>query len=296
MVELRSTPEGNVKEGVYMYGSDPSYATETISPELAERYLGENKQNRSLKTRYVRKLTGAITRGEWVLNGESIKFDVDGNLIDGQHRLAAVIEANQTIESLVVRNASREAQETVDVGLKRSLADALKIRGELSHSHTAAAIGWFYRMQKGMSARVTGPGAKGTGGPDYPSVQQGIAILESNPGLRESRAMGSRLNAHLGIPTGLATALYYTFSSIDNQDSEVFFEYLVGGANLGEKDPIHILRETLLRYNGQRPKPQQLMYAAVIIKGWNFYRKGQDVSRITWSPGGSRREPFPTPE
>ena len=72
---------------------------ETITPKLAEKWMEANKNNRPLRRSLVGRYAGAIRRGQWELNGESIKFDEDGVLFDGQHRLAAVVEANKPIKS-----------------------------------------------------------------------------------------------------------------------------------------------------------------------------------------------------
>ena len=76
--------------------------------------------------------------GHWQFNGEAVKFAGDGSLLDGQHRLAAIIEADVVLPLLVVRGLASSAQETVDGGAKRKFSDVLKLRGEPNADHLAA--------------------------------------------------------------------------------------------------------------------------------------------------------------
>ena len=47
-----------------------------------------------------------MRKGLWVLNGETVCFDANGALMDGHHRLLAIIESGITIEVLVVRGVA----------------------------------------------------------------------------------------------------------------------------------------------------------------------------------------------
>lgn len=66
---------------------------ETITPEIAKTMLGENVNNRRISRDNVNLFAREIRNGEWRFNGEAIKFGKDGRLLDGQHRLLAVIAA-----------------------------------------------------------------------------------------------------------------------------------------------------------------------------------------------------------
>lgn len=65
---------------------------ETITPELAADLLSRNMKNRPVSQQRVRKYMAAMVAGKWLLNGEAIKISIDGRLIDGQHRLKAIIQ------------------------------------------------------------------------------------------------------------------------------------------------------------------------------------------------------------
>ena len=65
---------------------------QVITPELAEQYLTKNTNNyRSMSNSVVNAYATDMKTGNWKFNGDSIKFNKSGILVDGQHRLAAIM-------------------------------------------------------------------------------------------------------------------------------------------------------------------------------------------------------------
>lgn len=114
-----------------MPAAEPTPELGIISPavakELATTYMAPNRTySKASGDAY---LTDMLA-GRWMMNGDPIRFDTDGKVIDGQHRLAAVAQLPATHEGLpflVVRGVEREAQDTMDAGRKRSYADQINI-------------------------------------------------------------------------------------------------------------------------------------------------------------------------
>lgn len=263
----------------------PKAEVVTVTPQMAAQWLEHNTRNRSLTSTNVEKLAGAIDRGEWIMNGESIKFSQDGRLLDGQHRLAAVVECNTAIQTLVIHGLSQEAQETVDTGKKRTLPDVLTLRGESNANMLAAALNVVHRIQNETMKRA---------GSAYPTPQQALKLLQSDPAIREGLTWGSRLNSRLRFPGGLGCGLYHLFSSVAAEDAEVFFESLITGESLAEGSPILALRNNLERRAMKKYDRERMeVVAAWTIKAWNAWREGSEIQRLYWTPGGSRPEPFP---
>jgi hypothetical protein len=95
----------------------------TITPEWAAKTLAEkNTRNRPISRPHVEALANEIRRGAWQVNGDTIKLSPDGQLIDGQHRLAAVVKAGVSIQSFVVEGISFDVFHTIDTRLKRRIA------------------------------------------------------------------------------------------------------------------------------------------------------------------------------
>lgn len=111
----------------------------TITPEMSERFLSKNANNRKITEKNVVGIMRALSNNEWSLNGETIKFDFEGNVIDGQHRLMACLRSGIPFKSYVVRNLPPETFTTIDIGTKRTAIDVLSIH-QVPNSNNLAAI------------------------------------------------------------------------------------------------------------------------------------------------------------
>lgn len=112
-----------------------------ITPDLAAEWLGKNiENNRAISMATVNQYAIDIIRGKWRSEtGETIKFDRDGRLIDGQHRLKAIVTAQEAVTMQVVTGLEPEVIEVVDTGRKRSAADLLRIN-QVGYSANTAAV------------------------------------------------------------------------------------------------------------------------------------------------------------
>jgi len=126
------------------------YEVRKIDPEFARYYIGtaRNRHNRKISKRNVEQLAYAITQGRWVMTGEAIKIGNDGRLFDGQHRLQAVIEAGEPIDSLVISGLDVDALHAMDGGKKRSVADQSYIASKVP-THVTGLIQMMERMAVG---------------------------------------------------------------------------------------------------------------------------------------------------
>jgi len=111
----------------------------TVTPEWAEETLKKNIGNRPLNVQHVDKLAKEMTNGRWKVNGDTICLN-GSRVIDGQHRLHAVVQSGITIETLVVEGLSSDVFDTKDVGKRRSAGDTLGVAGEKNACRLAAAL------------------------------------------------------------------------------------------------------------------------------------------------------------
>ena len=114
----------------------------TVTPTLAKDWLSKNTRNRRLSEAMVSRYAQAITAGEWMLNGEPIKFSKSGALIDGQHRLNACIRAGVPFSTYVIRGLNEDVFATLDMGKNRRTPDLISIEGGKHVITVAAAISW----------------------------------------------------------------------------------------------------------------------------------------------------------
>jgi len=102
---------------------------EIITPQLAEAYLSVNSVNRPVRSRHVKRLAHDIKSGNFQTTHQGIAFNSDGRLVDGQHRLSAIVEAGEPVPMIVARGVTADSAIglQVDVGAVRSTSDVLGV-------------------------------------------------------------------------------------------------------------------------------------------------------------------------
>lgn len=267
-----------------------SVEVETITPDIALEILGNHENNRNLRPRIVNAYASDMKAGRWALNGEAIKIDVKGSLIDGQHRLNAVICADIPVQMLVVRGLPTEMMLTVDSGVKRNTSDVLALTGQKYAAVCSAAArrmilwerGWF--LTSSTSGSVTNT--------------EIIQYVEQNPDLTRAAEVTVALERGLLkviAPSIVCSAIYLT-QRIDVEASRIFFQHLAN-EDAPVEHPTRLLRNkiTMARLNGNRLIGDEVM--ALTIKAWNHYRRGQTPSRLMLNTrtGSLSNDSFPRP-
>ena len=259
-----------------------------VTPDLAAAWLERNPLNRHLNQRYVATLAGAMSRGEWRVNGDAIRRTAADELLDGQHRLAAVVASGVTIESLVVDGLDPASQITMDTNRKRSFADQLKMRGEHEYNAVAALVNKIYRWESGQPLSHNKPA----------TYDQLLAIYERSSGLDASVRVAHSVRRQLPVAASILSLAHYLFSRIDVTDAEFFFGRLKDGQGLIDGDAILALRKYILNSLAGprgRGRVDDATLLAVVIKGWNAFRAGTPVKTLWWRSGGAKPEAFPEP-
>lgn len=264
----------------------------TITPQLAAQLLEQNTGNRKVSKANYNRVLEAMSKGEWELNGEAIKIARDGRILDGQHRLMVAAENDLTFQTLVVYGLPDQTQDTMDTGKSRTASDVLAINGYPSTNNLASIVAGIIRDERWGLKPATAPG--NAGGPVTP--KQVLARVQQEPSLVELMQFAVRVRNKTGLSGKLAGVLYYHFSKIDQQDTDYFFERLANGDGLERGNPILTLREALfsLKENAKGIRNSQYI-AALVIKAWNKYRRGESCSILRYSPGGAKPESFPEP-
>lgn len=129
----------------------PRSEVRQVTPEWAQQVLARHDESivngkfrqRTLNVNTMRQYATDMKAGNWKLTGQGLSFDTEGNLMDGQHRLAAVISSGTTVPMLVMWDLQQEegGVKTInlfDIGKKRNVAQQLKINGMSYYSEIAA--------------------------------------------------------------------------------------------------------------------------------------------------------------
>ena len=261
---------------------------EKITPKKAEKMLRHNKKNRRLERRRVDNLVRELLAGNWKLNGDAIRFYVNGDLADGQHRLQACVDSGVSLMSVVIRGIDLPAMPTIDRGRSRTRNDVLKLQGMTNTERLAGSLRFIVGfLEYGDPLRCGSQQFQKT----IFSDQAMFELLEEHPGIIDAaEGIGAYQRAMRILTPSTATALFFMFRTIDKDDADSFFLDLDTGVGLTAVDPVYRLRERLMRDRSDMTRRgTQLYHQWMKLAGaaWNMRRKGTPCrslqSRPSWS-------------
>ncbi len=258
-----------------------------ITPERAEAYLARMGANRTLNEAHADRLADDMRRGDWRQTYEAIRFNKKGELIDGQHRLSAVVRSGKSLEFVVAGGLDAKAMAVVDTGRSRSFADVQAIAGEKNARKVAAVAKQVYYLDVGK-ATASGPAV---------SHSQLERTLRQHPGLRDAV---EKVGAVSGIqPHAQIAAVYCLAREKHPRKADQWLEALQEGEDLAKGNPALVVRNKLISNRGGGSKMQLRgpAVAAFLIKGWNAFLSneiGLTISDLQWRHTKSKEtEPFP---
>ena len=208
---------------------------ETVTPAQAEIWLRTQAPNRTPIRSHVNYLATEIRAGRWRVTHQGIAFDNHGVLLDGQHRLMAIVAAGLPVRVLVTRGLSREdALAGVDVGKNRSRAQLLAMQG-VSNSTVKAAI------CRAIAVMTT---------PDLPYTQSLGPLADQEIFARYRNKIESVLERG-GTGRKLPSQFLAVVTLVDDV-IPAFLDGVATGENLTAGDPRLSLREFLYRSKGSK--------------------------------------------
>lgn len=282
--------------------NETEYSTtiEMIGPSEAHIMLAQHPRNRRLSRDRVNALTRSMVNGAWVFDGQPIRFDTDGSLVDGQHRLNALIAADMTLQFLVVRGVVAEAMSTMDTGKSRSFSDILTIEDPtlLDTLNLAAGCRILYQWERGARGRALVTLGNTEKKLNAITNNDLIAFFRKHregiiDSVREAVSLRRRI---AGVNTSALTLAVWVLSNLDDEDARFFFERIVDGAELQPGSPILALRKRLNEAAINRERIATYETAGLLFKTWNYYREGKAMQVLAWKQGGAHPEPFPEPK
>lgn len=246
-----------------------------VTPILAERWLERNVHNRNRRNPLVDLYARDMAEGRWQLTGEPIKFATNGDLLDGQHRLAAVVKAGAVVHMLVVEGLTSESQDVMDTGARRTPADALGLNG-YANAKTLAATARLVRAWGEGLLRDPGHGTNNSWA-KYTNSEIQEFIFE-NPDLEEAVVHMLSIRRCLDIAPSVAAACCWWFSRIDADACAEFFRSLAENDTNGPGDPRHTLIKRLgnARRSGESLRARPQVY--LVVRAWNAWREGATLS------------------
>lgn len=276
----------------------------TVTPAMAERWLKTMVANRPLSESKTVEYGVAMEQGKWVLNGETVKFDGEGRLFDGQHRLQGCVLAGVPFDTHVIRGIEDpNAFATVDTGKVRSTADVFGIAGWTNNKIAAGAtmliaaytdkrLNWTGitgRFNKGGASELSAKLKRGASMVAYSREELMTFASRVENELAQAVRFANASKASRVMPSATVAALYFLFRQKSASDAEVFFTSLGEGTALKASDPVYVLREKLMKAKRSDAKLTRWAIAGFAIKAWNKRREGGPAQVLRYADG----EAFP---
>jgi len=244
----------------------------TITPARCKEMLQKNSHNRPLRKATVSQYARQMEAREWVVNGESIIISNGGDVLDGQHRLHACIEADVPFTSMVVFGVDIDAFKTLNTGATRSGTDMLCIAGYdkfVASTCSAAAKSCIlferfgHATGSGHSNHLTTSGKKMDWVVCHPRIKE-IALAIQKYG------MTNRI-----VSASIIVFLWYYMEMIDKDKTEEFWHGVLTMSNLTENDTRLALANRFRLISGSTKKYSTRAKVGFCIKAWDWFRKGK---------------------
>jgi hypothetical protein len=240
----------------------------TITPEVASQWLKANKHNRPVRRRHVDFLAREILSGNWQVNGQGIVISEHEEVLDGQHRLLACIEAGMPFRTLVIYGISSKAFKTMDTGAVRTGSDALALNHVERPAYLVKAVGsavpWCHRLECGLF-----------GGRQKISNTDILGYVEEHPSMWHCAEMlAGYPQDSKPLSLAMGTALYEIFQRKDALKAETFMRNLFTGEKLEMDDSEYILRAMFIKDAARSTSYPAETKMKMVVKGWNWRRRG----------------------
>lgn len=212
-----------------------SYSEEDIDRSLAQKYLASSIGNRSILRAKVVQYAREMREGRWRLV-DSIDFDWNGHLLNGHHRLLAVVESGKTIRFRVARGADPSNFEVTDRGVPRTIAHDLQSEGNVFGREIVL---WFNLGARLLRNRNFAP------------TTHDIRVFQKQ--YADQIAWGTSMLGRRNIfaKTFVSTPLVIAYS-IDPENVMTFARSMVDGTNLTEESPVLAARNYVLEAHSTR--------------------------------------------
>ena len=248
--------------------------------------------NRPLDPDLVRTYKEAMLRHEWTQSHQGLAFDRELRLIDGQHRLLALMEAEKeepgiTFRTEITYNLDQAAFLVVDSGKKRTVADVYGLRNiphRFLSASTVKLLHMYYTLPPSKWDKFKITNAQSLDLYDRYDVPEGT--------LREAVRVGSKLTKIISTPSASAAGYYISKKAYPASDADEFVYGLHSGASLDPGDPRLAYRRFNERLKSQKHrKTSAVEQLALWIKAYNAWIDGTPMHILSWRSN----EPFPQP-
>jgi len=254
-----------------------------VSPELAQQFLDTGAKNRTLSETHVTRLVSDILAGRWLASPQSLAFNKQGQMIDGQHRCAAIVKSGRGQMFVILKDFDPDVMHVIDTGRGRSAADTLNIEDFKSAKNLAAiarVIRYYCEDEGNFQGAV--------------SNLEILNIMRDHPWIEERAACAMIRSPATWSNMGAVAALASWAAPMARV--EEFVAGVASGENLSSGDPRLALRNKLLLARSQGTALKKRLELVSIIKAWNAFSTNTPMAKIHLHSKGEEKKVVETPE
>lgn len=253
--------------------ANPTVQIETITPAMADIYLQANTHNRPVREKRVEELARDMSVGGYQMNGDTIRFDTEGVLLDGQHRLLAIKMSQAPQQMIVIRGLSPETMKTIDSGVKRTIGDRFSLNGHKNSNVLSATLNVMNGLAYGSEKRIL-------------TSTEAFSALEIHPGVGASVAMAMTIKT--ASASYIAALHYIGHQTGYASEADDFLEVFKSGYAERPTDPALVARERLIVMRKASRALTRSEQLEVLTAAWENKRKGNDISKVRVRTGDTR--------
>jgi len=256
---------------------------------LARYWLSLNRNNRPLNQHKVLQYANRMKAGQWMINGQTLSFSDEAELLNGQHRLKAIVESECTVMLDVAFGISKEAFKTIDDAQGRTSSDVLAIANIPNYTNAASTV----RLIMGLERNPAHESFSEQTRPSNADVEARYMAEEDVLAhwVRRSMVLWNE-SGRLLTPSQWA-AYGYMMSKTNAQAAASFLEKLASGAELEKGSPILKLRNALqdARNNSSIRAYTRRYKRALFLKAWRYFLMGKSPKILKYD---TVNETFPS--
>jgi hypothetical protein len=264
--------------------TSPEVAIVAINPPTAEQLLNSEftaVTNRAKSDPHVAKLRRDMETGRWYLICQGMSIDRNGNFMDGQHRLQAIVDSGVTIETSVMRGVDPAAVSAIDETRKRTFPDDMKIFGEKDYSPKAAIVRLLRKATFGWERGLSFSTTMSLSFNRYELWDFYEDLKDAGVDIQTAIRVGARIRkSHQIVASGIGAAHVLSQVNYGKDFTDHFFYRLHENDGLEKGEPLHSLAKRFKSEAGRTDKPDSAMYLAWTLKALNYAYLGKSVTSI----------------
>jgi hypothetical protein len=250
-----------------------------VTPSMAAKMLEKNGSNRRLSKSTLASYVQQMKEHKWRSGTfECLKIAPCGTLLDGQHRLLAIIQSDTCQQLHIAYNVDKSLFDVLDTGKVRSGADVFSIAKIENPLVASATVRGYLLLKRGfLGLDRNSKTAQITNSMVLDEYQRRPTFWKETV----SFCIKSQKRFENILPSatiGTTYAYLYDFSPTDSRD---FINQLCTGNDIGNSS-ISVLRQFLLKNKISVSKISSTEKSKCIFKTWNAYRTGKNYKNASF--------------